>query len=184
MTTPTDPPPGPAVRPRRGRVFRAAALLAGLGFVVGVVAYLWHSRGGPEPPAVRPDGLEPAVWTAIEKARVAVRGSPRSGSTWGRLGMVLLAHHLHAEAEPCFVRAEQLDPRDPRWPYHLGVILSLRNPEAAIPKWQRAVELGKADAAPHCRLADALLNQGRPDEAGALFEHVLQREPAHPLAHL
>src|SRR5262249_60643318 len=99
MTTPTDPPPGPAVRPRRGRVFRAAALLAGLGFTLGVVAYLWHSGGAAEPPAVRPDGLEPAVWTAIEKARAAVRGSPRSGAAWGKLGMVLLAHQFHPEAE-------------------------------------------------------------------------------------
>jgi tetratricopeptide (TPR) repeat protein len=170
---------------RRRRLLVAAVLLAGLTLAAGRVGWLWYAGGGPGPPAVRPDGLEPAVGAAVEKARAAVRRSPRSAAAWGRLGMVLLAHQFHAEAEPCFVRAEQLDPRDPRWPYHLGVIRSLHDPDAAILRWRRAVELGgDAEATLRCRLADVLLAQGRTDEARAQFEDVLRREPPHPLAHL
>jgi tetratricopeptide (TPR) repeat protein len=101
--------------------------------------------------------------------------------------MVLLAHQFRAEAETCFERAEQLDPREPRWPYHLGGILSERDASAGIRKWERAVELA-GDQGLRLRLADALLVQGRHAEARSQLEHVLQGAPEGapwaPLAHL
>src|SRR5439155_19466770 len=96
----------------------------------------------------------------------AVVESPRSALPWGRLGMVLVAHDRTAEANQCFAQAEQLDPREPRWPYFQGVALSLGAPEEALPKLQRAVELcGDAAEAPRRRLAELLLLQGRAEEA-------------------
>src|SRR5207248_3162038 len=107
----------------------------------GTAGYFWYCRAGPEPPAVPDEGLEPAVREAIEEARAAVLHSPRSAVAWGRLGMVLLAHAFPAEAEKSFARAEQLDPREARWSYYLGVAGSTRDPEAAIAAWQRAALL-------------------------------------------
>src|SRR5207245_1652996 len=60
----------------------AGACLAG-----GIAVYLAYRRPSPSPPAVARDGIEPAVWTAIDNARQAVQESPRSADAWGRLGM-------------------------------------------------------------------------------------------------
>ena len=87
----------------------------------------------------------------------------RSAAAWGRLGKILLAHEFSDEARACFAQAEALDPAEPRWPYHQGTILSQGEPDAAIPKLQRAVErCGNDPDAPRLRLAEILLAQGRP----------------------
>jgi tetratricopeptide (TPR) repeat protein len=148
-------------------------------------AYFWYGRIGPEPPAVASEGVEPAVRDAIEEARATVLHSPRTAVAWGRLGMVLLAHAFPLEAEKCFARAEQLDPREPRWSYYLGVAVSTRDPEAAIAAWQRAALLcGDQPDGPRLRLAGAMLAQGHYDQARSHYQRLLEHEPSHPLAHL
>src|SRR5207245_10323575 len=112
-------------------------------------------------------------------------GAPRSAKSWGRLGKVLLAHEFSDEARACFAQAEALDPREPRWSYHQGTILSQGEPDAAIPKLQRAVEgCGNDPDAPRLRLAEILLSQGHPGDAKAQCERVLRRDPAHAHAHV
>jgi tetratricopeptide (TPR) repeat protein len=160
-------------------------LITGLILAGGAGGYLWYCRTSPEPPAVADEQLEPAVRAAIAEARSAVQQSPRRAATWGRLGMVLLAHGFPAEAEGCFVRAEQLDPREPRWPYYLGAVRSLNDTETAIPPWQRAVELlGDEADGPRLRLARALQEQGHADQARSHYQHLLERRPSHAAAHL
>jgi len=55
-----------------------------------------------------------------------VRSKPRSGAAWGKLGLVLKAAGLRTEANSCFVQAEKLDAKDPRWPYFQNTIASLK----------------------------------------------------------
>src|SRR5262245_2511579 len=135
--------------------------------LVGVAAggglggwWLWQRQRAPEPPAVDLGGVDPAVTAAIETARAKVRQSPRSAAAWGLLGQVLVAHDFRADALTCFAEAERFDPRDPRWPHYQGLTLYLGDPNAALPKLRRAVELcGDNPAAPRLVLAEALLNQ-------------------------
>jgi tetratricopeptide (TPR) repeat protein len=128
---------------------------------------------------------DPAVAAAVEEARTAVLQAPRSARAWARLGMVLAAHQFTAEANQCFAQAERLDPREPRWPYYQGVALSLGDPEAAIPKLQRAVALCEnTPDAPRLRLAELLVTQGRYEEAEEQFRHLLQRDRTNGRAHL
>jgi tetratricopeptide (TPR) repeat protein len=97
--------------------------------------------------------------------------------------MVLVTHGFQAEGMQCLVHAEQLDPRELRWPYFQGVTVVRNDPATGIPKLQRAVELAPADAAaPRLRLAEALLGQGRWDDAAGLFAQVLAQDADNPRA--
>jgi tetratricopeptide (TPR) repeat protein len=98
--------------------------------------------------------------------------------------MVLLAHAYYREAASCFSQAERLDPRARRWPYYHGELLSHGDPDAAIPKLRRAIDLGGGDPAPRLRLANLLLIQGQLDEAESEFRGVLEKDQDNPWAHL
>src|SRR5205807_1735517 len=89
------------------------------------------------------------------------------------------------EAVECFRQAERLDGREPRWPYYLGVVLAPTEPETALPKLRRAVELwGEGELVPRLRLAGLLLAQGQIDEAEEQFHKVLSQAPDNAPAHL
>lgn len=131
----------------------------------------------PQPADMSRPGFDPAVATAVEQARTAVRQAPHDGPSWGRLGMVLLAHEYRADATVCFARAERLDPREPRWPYYHALALAWEDSGDTLPLLERAAELfGDAVAVARLRLAEGLLEQGRLDEADGQFRRVLRGE--------
>jgi len=112
-----------------------------------------------------------------------VRRKPQRGETWGRLGMVLLAHDFFDAAAVCLRKAEQLDPAEPRWPYFLAQTAP-GDPSFVIDCLERAAERADGTQAPRSRLAEALLEQGRLDEAEAAFRQVLQAEPGSARARM
>jgi tetratricopeptide (TPR) repeat protein len=178
MTTrATDIRPAPGSKPSGHwrRLLVAALMLASM--VLGIGGTFCFRGHSPEPPALTLTGIDPAVVAAVDNARAGVRRSPRSGSAWGRLGMVLAAHDFAAEANLCFAQAERLEPLQPRWPYYQGVALSQGDPEAAIPKFERSVQL--CDYVPdiaRLRLGELFMIQGRLEEAADQFHHLLQRQ--------
>src|SRR5204863_105374 len=121
-----------------------------------------------------PDLLVTAVAAALDRATDEVRRAPRSAAAWGRLGQLLLAYRFPAEADACLARAEQLDPAEPRWPYHRGALRAPTDPEEAVGHWQRAVERGgeQRDAI-RLRLATALRDLGRADKSRGQYEALL-----------
>jgi tetratricopeptide (TPR) repeat protein len=147
--------------------------------------YRWSRPTIPEPPGVERSELEPQVWSAIEDARTAVRQAPRSAQSWGKLGMVYLAHNYLPEAIACLDQAGQLDAKDARLPYYLGIALTPGDPQAAIRPLERAVELsgGQPDAV-RLRLAKTLFAMGRSEEARQQFEQILRHNASHATAHL
>jgi len=131
------------------------------------------------------DGVDPAVVRAIEKTTAAVHKSPTAARPWGRLGMTLLAHDFSADARPCFRRAAELDPDDPRWPYLDAWTRVTTDPEAAVSGLERAVELcDDRPPAPRLKLAEVLFELGRVDDATSHFRRVLRSDADHPRAHL
>lgn len=123
-------------------------------------------------------GYDPTIAAAIGEAREAVLRSPRSADARGRLGMVLLAHEIRAEARECFAQAAAFASSNPRWPYFLGLAQLPDHPAAAVTNFDRAIRLFPENtSAPRLRQADTLLGLGRVDEAEAHYQRVRQREP-------
>jgi tetratricopeptide (TPR) repeat protein len=145
---------------------------AGLAVVVLVAGGLWYLRRPappPELPALDLTDVDPEIVQAIHDAEDGVWKTPRAARAWGRLGMVLTVHGFHDQALGPLAEAERLEPGEARWPYLQGMILERDEPERAIAKLRRAVELSSQQG-PHLRLAQAFLAQGRLDEAETQFK--------------
>jgi cytochrome c-type biogenesis protein CcmH/NrfG len=182
MTTSSGPLVGTVRRTRWRRT--ALILLAG---VLALAAGFWvwwsrHSRLDPSTPNLADADAE--VVAVITRARQQVLAERGSADAWGRLGMVLLAHDFRQEANVCFVEAERLDPGELRWPYLRGLTLVMSSPEAGIPCLERAVALSGNRPEPRLRLAEALLEQGRLEEAEHHLQAALELAPGHPRAGL
>jgi tetratricopeptide (TPR) repeat protein len=165
---------------------RLAFLVSVLVCAILAVAAGWYILtlwAGPRPPEVDNANLDPAVAALLTRATADVRKAPRSSAAWGHLGLALTANDFNEEAQVCFVRAEQLDAHDPRWPYHQAPRLALTDPCAAIDKLRCAAERG-GGVPVLLSLADLLLAQNRGEEAEGQYLLILERDPANPRAHL
>jgi tetratricopeptide (TPR) repeat protein len=172
------------VTPRR--LVRLAVMLAVLGLLVSLLVYVRRTQAPPPPPLpeVRLDDAEPAVRAAVESARQRVIVKPDSAAAWGLLGKVLLAHAFLEPAAACFLQAETRDPDEPRWPYFRCIALHERDEANSLACLKRAVELcdrfEPKETAPRLLLAEALLMQGKEDEAREQLRRVQVRDPQNP----
>jgi tetratricopeptide (TPR) repeat protein len=165
--------------------YAVLALVLLLGASAGALTWKrWPRTPPPQPPALDPAGVDPVVWRAVEAARRQVERTPESARAWGRLGMVLLAHQFRDESVVCLARAEQLDPRNPRWPYYQALAVRRSAPESAIAHLRRAVAADSEYETPSLLLAELLLQRGETEEAETQFEAVLHRNPANSRARL
>jgi tetratricopeptide (TPR) repeat protein len=139
-----------------------------LGAVVLIAAIAWQVRHTRRPEIPLPDlaEVDSEVVEAIERARDEIVRHPSSSAAWGQMGEVLRAHDFGSEANRCFAHAETLDPREPRWPYLQGLTLLLSEPQAGIECLERAAtRCPNGPLGPRLRLAEALIETGRLDEA-------------------
>lgn len=161
-------------------------LLLGLGaLAIAANVYFWSQRVQLEPlPAVSVDTLPPRAQRLVERAREQVESNQRVPEAWGRLGAILRAHELGAEAEVCFRNAQRLDKTDYRWPYLLGVSLATTDAERALSCFRQAAQ--RCDNKPHVqlRLAEMLIERQLYDEAAELVEQSLRHDPENPRAQL
>lgn len=150
-------------------------LTGSLLLVSGLAAIQIWRVTAPPPPLVNTKNFDPVIAAAIAEARQAVVHWPRSAKARGHMGMVLLAHDVRPEARVCFAQACAFAPRDPRWPYFLGMAELVDNPLAAATNLEQAVRLfPEQELAPRLRLADTLLSLGRLEEAEALYRRIWQ----------
>jgi tetratricopeptide (TPR) repeat protein len=162
-------------------------LLLGFAVLFGVREH-WFRAAIPAPPDVDLAGMEPPLAEAVRLARSRVLNRPRSAEAWGILGEVFLANEMEAESRVCFVEAERLNPRDPRWPYYQGgPLLNHGDPQSAVPFLRRAVDRcdpnDETGIATRLRLAEALLGISQAEEADAEIRKVLSRQPDNARAH-
>lgn len=161
-----------------------ALVLLVVGTAVALTWFLWPRTPPPRPPQIDPSGVDPVVWRAVEAAREKVERSPYSARAWGHLGMVLLAHQFRDESVVCLARAEQLDPRDARWPYYQALAVRRSDPESTVADLHRSVAAAADYDASRLLLAELLLQRGELEEAWSHFEAILRRTPGNSRAHL
>jgi len=170
-------------RQKRFLVLGVVSLLVAAGGV-----FAWQ-RTRPAPVAVPPDVpaavRDADVRAALTRARDKVLAEPRSGQAWGDLGLTYRAHNLNPESNACFATAAKLDPRNPRWPYLIGIINLLIAPDDAVPHLQTAYDLAvetEHQSLTRLRLAEALLDRGDLDGASKLFAEEVRINPLNPRA--
>lgn len=155
---------------------------------MGVLAFLAGCRpvgdNPPSPPAPDTSRMEQAVAAKIDSVRAECVRSPRSAEAWGKLGIVFEVHELTAEAVISYTRAGQLNGGDFRWPYFAACCLLSSDPPEAIHRFAGAAAL-KPDHAPlQVRLADALVQAGRTEDAVGHYERALALQPSCAFARL
>ena len=100
------------------------------------------------------------------------------GEAFGATGKLLMAAKYYDLAEPCFLNAQVLAPRDRRWPYYLGHLYRAKGELApAAASFERAIEQGPSDVATLVWLGDVHLVDGRPAAAATLFARALAAQP-------
>lgn len=103
-----------------------------------------------------------------------------SGAAWGALGQWFHVYHYGESAALCYRNARLLDPREPRWPYYLGVLAEEAGDLEAAAEGYRSAAALDAEPAPRVRLGDLALERQDLDDAEAIFRDVLAAHPDHP----
>jgi tetratricopeptide (TPR) repeat protein len=105
------------------------------------------------------------------------------GAAYGGMGMVLHASEHYEAAEPAYLNAQMLMPREARWPYFIGHLRqSMGDTAGSIAAFSRALEIQPDDVTTLIWLGRAYLDQGRTDMAEPFFERARQRSPQMPAA--
>jgi tetratricopeptide (TPR) repeat protein len=135
------------------------------------VALLGAAQAGLPPlPALQVDAYPPAARAGIERAYREAAAPPPDGGRVGALGRVLQAWEQWDAAHQAYARAQALAPRTFDWHYLDGVVLQrLAQPAAAAVRLEAAVAITPDNLAARVKLAEAVLDAGRLDDAQRLF---------------
>ncbi len=145
-----------------------------------MVALRARRPGAPLPPAITDLGpLAPEIADIVRQARESVAQDPRDGLRWGRFAMVCEANGLSGAAAGAYANAANLQPSEPKWPFHLAVVEArLGRIDDAIRDMRRSIEL-KADFAPsYWRLGLWLLDENQTEGAERAFSRATDIDPA------
>ena len=121
--------------------------------------------------------MEPQVREKIARQRSLLAEDSGSAEVWGALGRTFQAHGLEPEADEAYLRAEELDPADFRWPYLRATALRNIRPEDALTAAGRAAERNPRYAPVHLLAAELLENAGRAEDAMDRYRQALETAP-------
>lgn len=149
-------------------------------FCVAGSAWWWTQNQGAPLPEVDLRHLDPSIARLIQQGQNEIKTQPHSTAAWGRLGLLLRAYDFPGAARTCFAEAERRDPRDPRWPYFLSLMLKVEAPPHAIAHLRRAVQLcGNDPEMPRLRLATMLAEDGQWEAAEQEVQLLLREHPQY-----
>lgn len=173
---------------------RRVLLLAGTALVLvggATGAFLWQQQRAQAAAlalACTPARPDVAGWPAELRERIAaldarLRRGEAAPDALAELSRLYHANGFYAEAALCYQGLAQLQPREPRWPHRLAVILAGYGRLAdAVPLWETTVRLAPENVVARIRLGDALLKANRPADAAAHYRAALAAAPDHPYA--
>jgi len=120
----------------------------------------------------------------VRRAHRDATARPADGAAAGTLARLLHAWEQWDAAHDAYARAQQLAPRSFDWHYLDGVVLQrLARHADAAGRLAAALTIAPDSLPARVRLAEALLEAGRPKESQALYEKLLLEPPAAPVAH-
>lgn len=128
--------------------------------------------------------MEAQVREKIARHRVSVAENRTSAEAWGSLGRTFQAHGLEPEAEAAYLRAEELDPSDFRWPYLRAAALQNIRPADALEAADHASRLHPGYAPAHLLAAELLDRTGRPEPSLDRYRRALEAAPDSAAAEL
>lgn len=129
------------------------------------------------------DRLEPSVRAQMTAALADVHATP-DAARLGRLGKIFHAYEQYDRAVTCFVRARELEPREVRWAYYLGLAhAAAGRPGDAIASLRDAARLDPHYLPIHVKLGDLLLGGGNVAEALRIYDRAVTENPRSALAH-
>lgn len=162
------------------RVSLSVALL------IVVIAAWWAFAlfvGPPVPEPTDLDQMDPIIAEAIREAVDSARWQRGNDSRRMTLGMVYEAHGMYGLAMACYAAVAEVRPHDARLRYRIAHVEERSGDlAAAIEAAQRAVELDRAYQPARAQLGLWLLDDGKMDEAAALFRAVVERQPDNEAA--
>jgi tetratricopeptide (TPR) repeat protein len=136
--------------------------------------------------------LEDSVQAQLREryaALTAKQSDPRMldhdlATEYGEMGKLLLAAELLDPAEVALLNAQALAEDAMTWPYYLGHLYRKKGDiTKASAAFDRALRLSPSDVPTMTWLAEAALDQGRPDAAEPLFAKAVSIEPRSAAAH-
>ena len=120
-------------------------------------------------------GMHPEVKAVFEEARAKVCAEPDSASSWRKLGALFDAHDLLRQAEICYRRAHELDPKDFSAIYLLAIVSDqLGHPlERTVALFNAAILLRPDYAPVYLNMGNALAREGEIGQARDAYERAL-----------
>jgi tetratricopeptide (TPR) repeat protein len=157
-----------------------ASFTAALAAAAAVFLAIGCTRTPPLRDVAPPDlsSAEPAVRDQINAAYTAIASGKSNANAYGETGKLLLAAEFLEAAEPCFLNAEALAPKDPRWPYYLGHVYRTRaEADKSAAAFERARSLQPDDVATLVWLGNEYLDADHPELAAPVFEKAVALQP-------
>lgn len=124
--------------------------------------------------AAQIEGLE----DLIENLRGQGAPAPQRAEAWGTLGHLYFYYGFLDAAADAYANAQALVPREPRWPYHRGVVAADRgDPERAGQHFAAVLERSPDLPPALVRLGRTELDQDRPGAAAGHFARAAELAP-------
>jgi len=154
------------------------ALLLAVTLALGSPVLMTQTPGVSEIPQLKMAEFPHETQQQVQQAYDAARKDPQDAGAVGKLGMLLDLYNRPEAALLCYQRAHELAPRSFKWLYYWGSLLLNRKKRLeAVPVLTSAVQLRPDYLPARLKLAEALLESARTQEAGKLYEAILKEHP-------
>lgn len=128
-------------------------------------------------------GLHPELAQRIAELNKGAIEGPKRIDSLAMLGRIYHANGYLNHAWQTYRILIELDRKNPLWSHRLATILSgFGQLSDALGLYRKAIELDPEYTPSRIHLGDTLLKLNRPDEAKAVFQSILDNEPANPFA--
>lgn len=145
---------------------------------LGSSAFTAQTPRLPEIPQLNITEFPPETQEQLQQVYAAARRHPKDAGAVGKLGMLLDLYNRPDAAWLCYQRAHELAPRSFKWLYYWGsLLLNQKKRREAVPVLTSAVQLRPNYLPARLKLAEALLESGRSQGAGQLYEAILKEYP-------